>query len=143
MTMARCCFAVLLLAVCAGCPKASSTKVAAPAPPTVLADGLSYQVLATGSGATAKAGDKVAVLYTGTLADGTVFDSTKDRGEPFVFRVGAGQVIKGWDEGVEGMREGEKRKLVLPPDLAYGQGGAGPIPPNATLTFEIDLVEVK
>jgi peptidylprolyl isomerase len=136
-------FFAAALALAAGCTKPTSTPVAAPAAPTVLADGLRYQVLATGSGAVAKAGDKVAVLYTGTLADGGVFDSTSGRGEPFVFRVGAGLVIKGWDEGVAGMREGEKRRLVLPPDLAYGQGGSGPIPPNATLTFDLELVEVK
>ena len=143
MTKSRRFLVVLVLASFAGCTKPASTKLAAPAAPTVSADGLSTQVLATGSGAVAKAGDKVAVLYTGTLADGTVFDSTAGRGDPFVFRLGAGQVIKGWDEGVLGMREGEKRKLVLPPDLAYGEGGSGPIPPNATLTFVIDLVEVK
>ncbi len=98
-----------------------------------------------GTGDEAVAGKSVSVSYTGTLSDGTVFDSTaKDGGKPFTFTLGAGQVIKGWDEGVVGMKVGGVRKLVIPPDLAYGSQGAGStIPPNATLTFEITLLSVQ
>lgn len=97
-----------------------------------------------GTGDEAVAGKSVTVSYIGTLQDGAVFDSTaKEGGQPFVFTLGAGQVIKGWDQGVAGMKVGGKRKLVIPPDLAYGSQGAGSsIPPNATLTFEIELLKV-
>jgi FKBP-type peptidyl-prolyl cis-trans isomerase len=97
-----------------------------------------------GSGAEAKAGDMVTVNYTGTLTDGTKFDSSLDRGEPFTFLLGAGQVIQGWDFGVAGMRVGGKRRLVIPPELGYGSAGAGNvIPPNATLIFEVELLGVQ
>ena len=98
-----------------------------------------------GTGAEAVAGKSITVSYTGTLADGSVFDSTaKDGGKPFTFTLGAGQVIKGWDEGVVGMKVGGVRKLVIPPDLAYGSQGAGStIPPNATLTFVVTLISVQ
>jgi FKBP-type peptidyl-prolyl cis-trans isomerase FkpA len=98
-----------------------------------------------GTGAEAVAGKSITVSYTGTLADGTVFDSTaKDGGKPFTFTLGAGQVIKGWDQGVVGMKVGGVRKLVIPPDLAYGSQGAGStIPPNATLTFVVTLINVQ
>ncbi|MCR4328249.1 MAG: FKBP-type peptidyl-prolyl cis-trans isomerase [Patescibacteria group bacterium] len=99
--------------------------------------------LVAGMGAEAKAGDKVTVHYTGTLADGTVFDSSKTRGTPFTFTLGVGQVIKGWDEGFAGMKIGGTRKLVIPPGLAYGAQQVGPIPPNSTLTFEVELLEVN
>lgn len=97
-----------------------------------------------GTGKTAEAGDTVTVNYVGTLADGTVFDASANHGTSgFSFALGAGQVIPGWDQGVAGMKEGGKRKLVIPPSLAYGASGAGGvIPPNATLTFEIELVKV-
>lgn len=96
-----------------------------------------------GSGAEAKAGKQVSVHYTGTLQDGTVFDSSKTRGTPFTFTLGAGQVIEGWDKGVAGMKVGGVRKLVIPPQMAYGPNQVGPIPPNSTLNFEVELLEVK
>ena len=97
-----------------------------------------------GSGERAEIGMSVSVHYTGKLEDGTVFDSSIPRGQPFTFTLGAGQVIKGWDLGVEGMTVGEKRNLVIPPHLGYGMRGAGAtIPPNATLVFDVELLEVK
>jgi FKBP-type peptidyl-prolyl cis-trans isomerase FkpA len=96
-----------------------------------------------GDGAAAAAGQKVKVHYTGWLTNGTKFDSSKDRNDPFVFPLGAGNVIKGWDEGVQGMKIGGKRKLTIPPALGYGARGAGGvIPPNATLVFEVELLGV-
>ena len=111
-------------------------------------EGVKINILEEGKGEEAKAGDTVNMNYTGTLENGTVFDSNVDpkfgHVEPFTFTIGAGQVIKGWDVGVAGMKEGEKRKLVLAPDFAYGSTGAGGvIPPNATLTFEVELVSIK
>jgi FKBP-type peptidyl-prolyl cis-trans isomerase len=106
--------------------------------------GLKYQDLKEGKGEAAKAGDTVQVHYTGWLKDGKKFDSSVDRGEPFEFKLGAGKVIKGWDEGVAGMKPGGKRKLIIPPDLAYGKRGAGNvIPPDAELTFEVELLKIK
>lgn len=104
--------------------------------------GLTYEILKEGSGETvAKAGDQVKVHYTGWLTNGTKFDSSVDRGDPFVFPLGQGRVIKGWDEGVAGMKVGEKRKLTIPPDLGYGARGAGNvIPPNSTLIFEVEFL---
>lgn len=106
--------------------------------------GLQYQDLVVGTGAEAIAGKSVSVHYTGLLQDGSKFDSSLDRGQPFTFTLGAGQVIPGWDEGVAGMKVGGKRKLVVPPDLGYGAQGYPPvIPANATLIFEVELLEVK
>ncbi len=97
-----------------------------------------------GTGAEATPGKSVTVNYTGWLTDGTKFDSSKDSGQPFVFPLGAGQVIKGWDEGVAGMKVGGKRILVIPPDKGYGeQGAGGVIPPNATLVFTVELLDVQ
>lgn len=96
-----------------------------------------------GTGAVAREGDKVAVHYAGALMDGTKFDSSYDRGQPFVFTLGAGQVIQGWDKGVAGMKVGGKRKLIIPPYMAYGASGVpGTIPPNAILIFEVELVRI-
>jgi len=107
-------------------------------------DGLRYTDDQVGTGTEAQAGKTVSVHYTGWLLDGTKFDSSKDRNQPFSFPLGRGQVIKGWDEGVAGMKVGGKRTLVIPPDLGYGARGAGGvIPPNATLKFEVELLDVK
>jgi FKBP-type peptidyl-prolyl cis-trans isomerase FkpA len=99
--------------------------------------------LVTGEGAEAAAGQRVSVHYTGWLTDGTKFDSSKDRNEPFDFPLGAGHVIRGWDEGVQGMKVGGKRKLTIPPSMGYGvRGAAGVIPPNAVLVFEVELLGI-
>ena len=111
---------------------------------TKTTSGLQYEDTTPGTGASPQSGQTVSVHYTGWLADGKKFDSSKDRGQPFQFVLGKGQVIKGWDEGVATMKIGGKRKLVIPPDLAYGsQGAGGSIPPNATLTFEVELLGVR
>ena len=115
---------------------------------TTTASGLIIDELVVGAGAAAAAGQKVSVHYTGWLffggEKGKKFDSSKDRGNPFEFPLGAGQVIKGWDEGVQGMKVGGARKLTIPPALGYGARGAGGvIPPNATLIFEVELLKVS
>ncbi len=107
------------------------------------ASGLVYEDITVGSGASAQAGQQVSVHYTGWLVDGAKFDSSKDRNDPFNFKLGAGNVIKGWDEGVQGMQVGGVRKLTIPPQLGYGARGAGGvIPPNATLIFEVELLGI-
>ena len=114
-------------------------------PFTTTASGLQFEDTTIGSGAEARPGHNVTVHYTGWLyadgARGAKFDSSKDRGEPFIFPLGAGMVIKGWDEGVQGMKEGGTRTLIIPANLGYGTRGAGGvIPPNATLKFEVELL---
>lgn len=111
---------------------------------TKTASGLQYQDVAVGTGAEATTGQTAVVHYTGWLTDGTKFDSSRDRGQPFSFPLGAGQVIAGWDQGVAGMKVGGRRKLVIPPDLGYGAGGSPPvIPPAATLVFDVELLELQ
>lgn len=106
--------------------------------------GLKYVDQVTGTGDVAVAGKTVSVHYTGWLENGKKFDSSLDRGQPFSFPLGAGRVIKGWDEGVQGMKVGGKRKLTIPSDLGYGSRGAGGvIPPNATLIFDVELLGVR
>lgn len=131
-------------------PQASATAIAkaietakpAEAPPTN--EKLEIKDLVVGKGTEAKAGDTVKVHYVGTLPDGKEFDASKKHGQPFEFELGAGRVIKGWDQGVAGMKIGGKRKLTVPPSLGYGARGAPPvIPPNSTLIFEVELLEVK
>jgi FKBP-type peptidyl-prolyl cis-trans isomerase len=136
-------------AVASAMPRPTASAVAqaapsAPAAPAVPDAPLGIKDVSVGKGVAAKAGDKVKVQYTGTLPDGTQFDSSRTRNEPFGFTLGQGQVIKGWDQGVAGMKVGGKRKLTIPPGLGYGARGAGggKIPPNSTLLFDVELVEI-
>jgi FKBP-type peptidyl-prolyl cis-trans isomerase len=118
------------------------TKVTGPG--TKTADGLEYWDIKEGTGATAQKGQTVKVHYTGWLTNGKKFDSSVDHGQPFSFRLGAGEVIKGWDEGVAGMKIGGKRQLRIPPELGYGQRGYPPvIPENSTLIFDVELLGVQ
>jgi FKBP-type peptidyl-prolyl cis-trans isomerase len=106
--------------------------------------GLKYKDMTVGTGESPETGQKVTVHYTGTLTDGSKFDSSRDRGQPFDFKIGVGQVIKGWDEGVSTMKVGGRRELVIPAELGYGSRGAGGvIPPNAILVFDVELLGVK
>jgi peptidylprolyl isomerase len=113
-------------------------------PTTKTPSGLEFEDLKVGTGASPQTGQTVVVHYTGWLTDGKKFDSSVDRGKPFSFKIGQGQVIKGWDEGVSTMKVGGKRKLTIPSGLAYGDRGfPGAIPPGATLVFEVELLELK
>jgi FKBP-type peptidyl-prolyl cis-trans isomerase len=137
-------FVIVAASGCGGGGKTSSGATKVTGPPTTTASGLQYWDIKTGSGAMAVPGKTVKVHYTGWLTSGEKFDSSVDRGEPFSFVLGAGQVIKGWDEGVVGMKVGGKRQLKIPPDLGYGAQGAGnAIPPNATLIFDVELLDVS
>jgi peptidylprolyl isomerase len=121
-------------------PKPPETR---PAKVVTTPSGLKYQDLVEGAGETPNDGDQVIVHYTGWLLSFKKFDSSVDRGEPFAFQLGRQQVIKGWDEGVATMKVGGKRKLVIPPDLAYGEQANGMIPANSTLIFEVELLAIK
>lgn len=139
---------VLLLAACTGKTNdgagAGADTFAMPANLQSTPSGLRYAVDQPGTGAQPQAGQTVTVHYTGWLTDGTKFDSSRDRGEPFEFTLGQGEVIQGWDEGVAAMKTGEKRILVIPPALGYGERGAGgAIPPNATLVFKVELLGAR
>src|ERR1700737_1707083 len=136
--------AAVLSACASSAPASTTSSSGAKAAEVTMPDGLKFTDDQVGTGAEAQAGKTVSVHYTGWLLDGTKFDSSKDRNQPFLFPLGRGQVIKGWDEGVAGMKVGGKRTLVIPPDLGYGARGAGGvIPPNATLKFEVELLDVK
>lgn len=112
--------------------------------PAQMPGGLQYIDVVVGSGDEARAGQNVAVHYTGWLTTGQKFDSSRDRGQPFTFRLGGGQVIQGWDQGVAGMHVGGQRRLIIPPAMGYGaSGAAGVIPPNATLIFDVELLQVR
>jgi FKBP-type peptidyl-prolyl cis-trans isomerase len=144
-------FAAIILLGLVGMMSAQTAKkpaTAGPAKvtgaPTKTPSGLEYWDIKVGTGATAQSGHEVKVDYTGWLTDGKQFDSSVGTGHPFQFMLGASQVIKGWDEGVVGMKVGGKRQLRIPPDLAYGaKGYPGAIPPNATLIFDVQLLDVK
>ena len=140
----------MIVFVAAACTKKEGTETTQSTPATTTqstaaaATELKIEDVKVGTGAEAQAGKTVSVHYTGTLTDGKKFDSSVDRGHPFQFHLGAGEVIKGWDQGIVGMKVGGKRKLTIPPQLAYGERGAGGvIPPNATLIFDVELLDVK
>ena len=121
----------------------SNTPPATAPAPSVSTQGLTIKIVKEGSGAAARNGDKVSVHYTGTLTDGTKFDSSRDRGTPFSFTLGAGEVIQGWDLGVAGMKVGEQRMLTIAPELGYGSRSIGPIPANSTLLFDVELLGIN
>jgi peptidylprolyl isomerase len=133
-------FCLMLVVACSSAAPAASPAASEVTTPS----GLKYVDDVVGTGKQPQAGQTAVVHYTGWLMDGKKFDSSKDRGQPFSFTLGRGQVIKGWDEGVATMKVGGKRTMTIPPDLAYGPRGAGGvIPPNATLKFEVELLDVK
>jgi FKBP-type peptidyl-prolyl cis-trans isomerase len=134
----------LLLLMSIGRPMMAQSEQAGSNPEVTTESGLKYVDLVVGTGREAAAGQLVTVHYTGWLTNGTKFDSSVDRRDPFSFPIGSGKVIRGWDEGVTGMQVGGKRKLTIPPQLGYGARGAGGvIPPNATLVFDVELLDVK
>lgn len=138
--------ALLVAAGFSACNKKSDAGgAAAPGAAAPQGGSLLIEDVKISGGDVATKGKTVSVHYTGVLTNGTKFDSSLDRGQPIMFALGTGQVIKGWDQGVEGMKVGGKRKLTIPPDLAYGARGTpgGPIPPNSTLVFDVELVAVK
>lgn len=145
MKLKLCVAALLVASSLVGCRGEEKMKVHEPSVSAVTtASGLRYDELQPGTGASAIPGHMVAVHYTGWLEDGTQFDSSRDRGQPFEFPLGAGKVIKGWDEGVAGMKVGGKRMLFIPYTLAYGERGIPKvIPPRSTLVFEVELLDVK
>jgi len=124
-------------------PPATATTENADGKEITMPNGIKYVDLKVGDGTLAESGMTIAAHYTGWLTNGTKFDSSLDRGQPYSFKLGTGQVIRGWDEGIKGMRVGGKRKLTIPPNLGYGESGMGPIPPNSTLVFEVELVDAK
>jgi len=133
------------VSACKKSDDAASAAKGGAAPAQAEGSGLMIEEVKAGDGALATKGKTVSVHYTGKLTNGTKFDSSLDRGQPIEFVLGAGMVIKGWDQGIDGMKVGGKRKLTIPPELAYGARGTpgGPIPPNATLVFDVELVGVK
>ena len=136
--------AAALTALIAACAQSQAPAGGGGGQEVTTASGLRYTDIKVGTGAEAKAGQTAVVHYTGTLTTGNQFDSSKDRNQPFSFPLGAGRVIKGWDEGVAGMKVGGVRKLTIPSNLGYGaQGAGGVIPPNATLLFEVELLDVR
>jgi peptidylprolyl isomerase len=135
--------AILLLAACSGSSGSGGAAGKGGAMQTT-PSGLQYEDITVGNGPSPQPGQTVTVHYTGWLDDGKKFDSSLDRGQPFEFPLGQGRVIKGWDEGVAGMKVGGQRTLVIPPQMGYGARGAGGvIPPDATLIFDVELLEVK
>lgn len=137
--------ALALAAIASACAQSQAPSAGGgSADEVTTASGLKYSDLKVGTGAEAKAGQTAVVHYTGWLTNGTKFDSSKDRGQPFSFPLGGGRVIRGWDEGVQGMKVGGSRKLTIPASLGYGaQGAGGVIPPNATLVFEVELLDLR
>ena len=142
--------ALIAASACTKKPEATDATNTAPAAntaqvaqPTTTEPKVAMTDVVVGNGPEATAGKDVVVHYTGTLKDGTKFDSSVDRNEPFPFKLGVGQVIKGWDQGVQGMKVGGKRKLVIPAELAYGDKAIGKIPANSTLLFDVELLNVK
>jgi len=121
----------------------ASANLSGPAATQPLPTTLTVTDEVVGTGAEAKAGDTVEMNYVGTLPNGTVFDASAKHGQSFTFKLGAGQVIAGWDQGIVGMKEGGKRKLIIPPSMGYGDRDLGAIPPNSTLIFEVELVKVS
>ena len=140
-------FVTFTLLAAAALAQTAKTDTSAPTKVTgggkSMPDGLQYWDIKVGEGPAAVQGKPVQVHYTGWLTNGKKFDSSVDRGQPFTFTLGAGQVIKGWDEGVAGMKVGGKRQLKIPPALGYGAQGAGPIPPNSILIFDVELLGIS